>query len=273
MGWSCPVCGQPLTLLEKQYRCDNRHCFDVARKGYVNLLLSQKSGSQGHGDNREMVAARRRFLDAGYYAPLCRELTETAARYAGEQTALLDAGCGECYYTAAVCERLRREGRLADALGVDISKEALAAGAARDRTIRLAVASVFHLPVADESVDLLTTVFAPWCGEEFRRVLRPSGILLMAIPDERHLWELKCAVYDRPYPNTVRDYALEGFDFLEKREVRDRIHLPSQEDIHALFTMTPYYYKTGRAEQARLAALPELETEIAFQLLVYRRQS
>lgn len=277
MKWICPVCGQPLTKTETQYRCGRGHSYDISRKGTVNLLLSQRSGEHYHGDNREMVRARRHFLDKGYYAPLRKALAEMAARYAasmaGETTALLDAGCGECYYTAAVCESFRREKVPFEAFGVDISKDALLLGASRGREMQLAVASVFRLPVADRTCDMLTTVFAPYCGEEFQRVLRRGGILLMVIPDEYHLWELKCAVYDRPYLNTVRDYALEGFSFLEKREMSGWIDLPSQEDIHDLFTMTPYYYKTGREEQARLSALAELRTQTAFQILVYRRQS
>lgn len=277
MEWICPVCGQPLTKMETQYRCGRRHSYDISRKGTVNLLLSQKSGEHYHGDNREMVRARQRFLDKGYYAPLREALTEMAAHYAAstarETMTLLDAGCGECYYTAAVCERFRREKVRFEAFGVDISKDALLLGASRDREIQLAVASVFRLPVLGRSCDMLMTVFAPYCGEEFWRILRPDGILLMVIPDKYHLWELKCAVYDHPYLNTVRDYALKGFTFLENREVSGRIELPSQEDIHDLFTMTPYYYKTGRKEQARLSARTELQTQIAFQILVYRRQS
>ena len=267
--WSCPVCGAALSEQERVFRCEHGHSYDKAKKGYVNLLLSNQSASKRHGDDRAMVAARTAFLDAGYYAPLCEAVAETAA--ASRAETVLDVGCGEGYYTAAVYEALCRQGTTPDVRGVDISREALAAAHRRLPALSLAVASLAHLPLADERCDLLLNIFAPVDAAEFHRVLRPEGRLLRVIPLERHLWELKCAVYDAPYENKTPDTALPGFRLAERRDIVSEITLPAQADIQALFMMTPYYYKTSRTDQEKLSRLDTLTTQTAFGLLLYER--
>ena len=133
------------------------------------------------------------------------------------------------------------------------------------------MASVFHLPVLDGACDAVVSIFAPYCGEEFLRVLKPGGVFVMAIPAAKHLWELKTAVYDQPYENEVKDYALDGFRFLEKREAKREIHLDSAEEIRSLFGMTPYAYRTGAKERERLQALNSLDVRAEFEVLVYQK--
>lgn len=262
----CPVCGGNLEILEKNCICPNRHSFDIARSGYVNLLLSKHMGKTIHGDNKLMVQARRNFLDKGFYAPLKDKLCEKAEEYF-RGGVILDAGCGEGYYTESVAEQIRE----AEIIGVDISKTAADYSAKRCKKVRFAAASVFHLPIADKSCDMLITLFAPYSGEEFLRVLKKDGIMIMAIPSENHLWELKKAVYDTPYKNQVKPYELEGFRLLENVRISSWILLETKEEIQSLFSMTPYYYRTGKAQQDRLAALERLETQIDFELLIYRK--
>ena len=199
-----------------------------------------------------MVAARTAFLDAGYYAPLRDAVAAAAAEFTAGDADVLDAGCGEGYYTAQVLHTLQQQGRTPSVCGVDISRDALICAHRRAPELTLAVASIAHLPVADASCDLLLNVFAPHDAGEFARVLRPQGVLLRVIPLERHLWGLKCAVYDRPYENEVPDPALSGFALTTRRELRGTVTLRSQAEIEALFCMTPYYYKTGARDQAKL---------------------
>lgn len=266
----CPVCGERLDISGKSYVCPKKHSFDIAKSGYVNLLLSRHTGKAVHGDNKLMVQARRCFLDKGYYAPLKDMLCQKVKEYLADDGTLLDAGCGEGYYTSAVSDYLKSVGKNAYISGIDISKTAADYAAKRCKNVSFAAASIFHIPVADGSCDMLITLFAPYCGEEFKRVLKKDGIMIMVIPSENHLWELKQAIYDTPYKNEVKPYELKGFSLIEKQRISGRIFLDSQEDIQSLFSMTPYYYRTGKKEQERLATLRQLHTQTDFELLVYK---
>ena len=268
----CPVCGKGLTMTPKSLVCKNNHNFDTAKSGYTNLLLSQTVKTKNHGDDKLMVRSRQAFLDKGYYKPLLDLIYESVKRHAFTGVRILDAGCGECWYTANVYEYLVGHKITPQMFAADISKDALAAGAKRNKEIELAVASVFHLPVQDESCDMLFSFFAPFGVDEFGRVLKDGGILIRAIPLERHLWSLKTAVYDEPYENELDDLEQAGFDLIEKQAIRQTIHLPCNQDIINVFTMTPYYYKTSAQDQQKLQALQELDTEVEFGLLVYKKR-
>lgn len=268
----CPVCGAMLENTGKSYICSKSHSFDIARSGYVNLLLSKHIGKAVHGDNKLMVKARRDFLEKGCYLPLCSAVCDEALKYAENWSAVLDAGCGEGYYTSSMKAAFDRSDIAVKMFGIDISKVAVEYAAKRDRSVSFAAASVFHLPVADRSCDLLVTMFAPYCGGEYTRVLKEDGIMIMAIPSENHLWELKKAIYDTPYKNEVKPYELDGFEHIGVRRVSFTMELTEKEDIRSLFFMTPYYYKTGRTEQERLETLETLTTQADFEVLTYRRK-
>ena len=263
---SCPVCGNPLYTKERTYCCAGNHSFDIARQGYVNLLCG-KSGTV-HGDNALMIAARRRFLSGGYYAPLADALTKLLQKHIKGQPTLLDIGCGEGYYTEAAFQAIHPlDGKI---YAFDISKDALKATAQR-KGASLFVASAYKIPVLDASVDAVTLFFSPLAREEILRVLKENGIFIMAYPGEKHLWGLKQAIYDTPYLNTPESNEIEGFLLLEKQDISEEIFLPSNQAVMDLFAMTPYYYKTSERDHAKLASLPSLTTDISFHLCVYKK--
>ncbi len=270
----CPLCRAPLSLDDRgaSYRCPARHTFDRARRGYTNLLTGRAAGQ--HGDNAEMIAARTRFLDGGYYAPLCRALVSQAEAYLPEGGVLLDAGCGEGYYTDTLMTALAPRG--VRGYGIDISREALQAagrrGAVKSGHLLLFAAGVYDMPFAAASVDMVVNVFSPLAHEEYLRVLKEGGVLLMAIPAARHLWELKEVLYDTPKENEVADFALAGFTLLGETRVRCPMQLTGTEVIASLFSMTPYYYRTPAAGRARLAACTSLSVTADFHLLAYRKK-
>ncbi len=191
----CPVCGEPLHLhpSAKSYHCQNRHSFDLAKEGYLNLLPVQHKHSIEPGDSKQMMIARREFLEAGFYEPMAEAvaLMVDANRPEGQTMRLLDLGCGEGYYSrkiAARCEPVALH-------GIDIAKAGIAAAAKKQPAARFIVASSNRLPYAGQYFDLVLRVFAPSNDDELKRVLKPSGLLLTVTPGPRHLWQLKEFIY------------------------------------------------------------------------------
>lgn len=269
----CPVCFEKLERGDRAYTCPSGHCYDISSEGYVNLLPANKKHSKLPGDDKNMVRARNRFLSGGYYEPLRTALVGLVSLISPEQPEILDSGCGEGYYTEGIADMLEMSGKSARIAGIDISKEAVRLAAKRKRNAEFAVASAYHLPLRDESVDIVINCFSPLCDAEFRRVLREKGCFIYVVPAPRHLWEMKCAVYEKPYENERITAEYKGFELREMTTVKDRVMLSGKQTISDLFTMTPYFWKTPREGLARLQALDSLETEISFDIYVYQKIS
>lgn len=263
----CPVCKSGISLFERTYKCENNHCFDLSKDGYVNLLMSQQSSLKRHGDDKLMVKARRDFLSKGFYNELRQALCDTLKATLPESTSIIDVGCGEGYYTSEIAKSAGFE-----ISGIDISKDALRFASKSVRNSSFAVASAFSLPFADGSADCVLSVFAPSAYEEFSRVLKANGKLIKAIPLENHLWELKCALYSEPYKNKPEKRNDELFSLVSQKEIKYKIKLTEKDDIENLFKMTPYYYKTGREDAERLLSLESLETTVHFGVEIYEKR-
>ncbi len=262
----CPICGEKLKELEKGAVCENGHCFDKAKSGYINLLPNNLPKGN-HGDNKLMIRARHDFLEKGYYAPLRDKLCKVIGKYTSSSPVIIDAGCGEGWYTKGIFDYVSD----AQILAVDISKDAMKIAAKREKQIKCAAASVFHLPVEDECAHVCLSVFSPLCEAEFHRVLRKGGYFIYVIPAENHLWSLKKAVYDEPYKNAVKPYNMEKFDFMEKVCVDGIMKMETSKDVENLFMMTPYYYKTSQSDTEKLLSSPPENIEYSFEILIFQK--
>ena len=259
--FKCPKCGLTLEETGRSFRCTNGHCYDVSASGYVNLLLSN---TKNHGDDAEMVSCRRAFLDAGHYSPLCRALCESAAGY--NPRVMIDAGCGEGYYTEEVKATLPE----CEVYGIDISKKAAEKAAKRVRSAHICVGSIYNMPYSDESFDALYNVFSPLAPGEYLRVLKPGGAFIMALPAPEHLYELKALVYEEVKVKELKDFTLEGFELTDKKDVAFKMDL-NNSDLKNLFEMTPYAHKTSKENIAKLDSVPETEVTAAFVIAEYRK--
>ena len=270
----CPICGEKLLLSENgaSLVCGKEtkpHCFDIASEGYVNL----DRGHAGGGDSKECVRSRTAFLDSGYYDPIAEKMCDILKDIAPDGGVLLDAGCGEGFYTSHFSRSMPHM----SVCGIDISKHAVRHGAKRAKKEGLknsiyAVSSIFTLPFAGESVDIITSIFAPCPEEEFSRVLKKDGYLIIAAAGEMHLLGLKKALYDDIYMNEERaDMPSSEFELMKRERLSFNITLRSNEDISNLFSMTPYYYRTSVKDKEKLSSLSSLESEIEIDFFIYRK--
>lgn len=264
----CPVCSAPLAKEGKSLICERRHTYDIAKAGYVNLHIT--SSQRQSGDSKEMAAARTAFLDTGAYAPFMEEIRSCAREYS-ELGVLVDAGCGEGYYTAALARDF------GEVYGFDLSKASCAAAAKRARAegvgerCHIGVASVYSMPIADGCADCAVNIFAPCAEEEYSRVLKEGGILIVACAGARHLEGLKGVLYEEIRENSERADLPSGMERLCVRHVSYSITLSSPEEIKNLYMMTPYCYRTAIESQEKLLALESLETLVDFDIHVYRK--
>ena len=262
----CPVCGKPLQTEEKNWHCDAGHSFDVARQGYVNLLTVDKKHSLHPGDTREQVAARKAFLDEGYYAPIAEMLEEILKKEAPKS--ILDAGCGEGYYlTHAAPENC-------DCWGVDISKDAVRYAAVRNKTVHWFVGTAAHLPFADGSFDCVLSMFALTAAEEFHRVLKNGGLFVQVTAHPEHLLGLKSIIY----PEILRkekeaSTELNGFALEEERHLSFDFTLDSAEMVQHLLSMTPHFWRISKDGAQRAAETGALHDTAKVIFRLYRKEN
>lgn len=269
MLFSCPKCGGELIENGASAKCPTGHSFDKSKHGYYNLLLSNKGGC--HGDNKEMVSARRAHLGAGYYEPLADRIAALALEYTPPHGAVLDVGCGDGYYTEKVEKALSARDGEANIAAFDISKDAARELKKRCPSAFCAVASAYSVPVRDGAFSTVINAFSPFAREEVLRALCDGGIFIMAIPEAEHLFELKKILYKTPYKNELKNSAIEGFELLFDQRLSFKMELRSADAVLNLFRMTPYAYRTPRESAERLFALDMLEVGADFHLYVYRK--
>ncbi len=279
-NFKCPSCDQALILQDdpqpRTYRCNNQHSFDLAREGYLNLLLVQHKHSRNPGDSDEMIRSRQRFLNAGYYEPLSDAIVAAVAKAASEpEQTVLDLGCGEGYYMQQLRIASATASTKLKLLGMDISKFAVRLAAKRKMDARLAVDSVYNIPLFENRIDTAISVFSPISAEETARVLKPGGQLIMVGPGAEHLSGLTALIYEQSLPHGGNTAGLEKatqFNLLEQIEIKQTIVVTGS-DILDLLKMTPYYWHSRPEQQEMLAKLDKLETLIHFKINIYQNQS
>lgn len=257
----CPICSSNLVLTDKTFRCKNNHCFDYAKEGYVHLLPVQNKKSLHPGDDKNMVMARRAFLEGGFYHFLREHVID---QIDDTKSTIVDLGCGEGYYT----NELKAQRDQAQIYGVDISKAAVKYAAKRNKDVHYSVATNALLPFTDQSVDVILNIFAPISAKETRRIVKQDGKLLTVTPGQDHLFELKQFIYDAPEKHEQAQTP-EGFELKNLETVTKKVTFERAEDIENLLVMTPFGWKiTPQKKQHLLESLP-LELSFCFNFSEY----
>jgi 23S rRNA (guanine745-N1)-methyltransferase len=254
----CPVCETPLTWAGKECRCENGHSFDSAKEGYLNLLLSHQRRSAHPGDDAQMIQARRRFFDSGAYDPLHERIRSVVP-----DSVILDCGCGEGTFLGALS---------GTRFGVDISKEAIRCAAKRYKDARWIVANGMRkLPFTDRSMDVILSILAPRNPEEFARILKPDGSLILGVPGPNHLIELRSRLaanagdFEEKADESVVKCAPQ---FIEvSRELLSYEVTLNAGQIADLIQMTPIFWCSSPEAKAEVQKLDQLTVTISFVLI------
>lgn len=266
----CPLCQTPFQKKNKTQICANNHHFDIAKEGYLNLLPVNAKNSKNPGDNKDMMNARRGFLNSNGYLPLADKINEITIRLLDgkEQAQLLDLGCGEGYYTNLLASKLS-ESYVINAL--DISKIAVRYAAKRNKNINFCVASAYDVPLADKSLDLLLRIYAPSSDSELQRLLKPGGYMITVTPAPRHLFQLREKIYDQVDEHPQENDSPSGFMKIEQINLNYPLQITDSQIVQDLINMTPFSWKFTKQTMETLLAEEKWKIECDFNIEVYQK--
>ena len=239
-AFSCPICQENLTLVESSLKCCNRHSFDLAKFGYVNLAPQIK---QSANYDKENFQNRQQILEASFYQAILEAISDLLASSKNAKT-ILDIGCGEGFYSRKLQERHPDKTFYA----FDISKDSvqIAAKSEPNWAVNWFVGDLARLPIKDASMDILLDIFSPANYGEFRRVLSKDGILIKVIPTENHLKEIRQKVQDqltnKDYSNQdIKNHFQNNFTILSSKNASLTKPITT-EQLQALLSMTPLLF-------------------------------
>lgn len=269
MSYQCPLCYQPLSIKNHSWVCENNHHFDCAKEGYVNLLPVQFKRSKEPGDSAEMINARREFLDAGFYQPLRDKVADLIQTLLLEQnSAILDIGCGEGYYTQQIYQQLAD--KQPTVYGLDVAKVAIKYAAKRYSAIKFCVASSQRLPFCDASLNAVVRIYAPCHGDELTRVIKSGGYIITATPAPRHLYQLKALIYSQVHLHPLKEEHFNGFNKIATHHVAYNMNLTGKQAFN-LLQMTPFAWRASEEIKQTLLASEHFVCETDFLIQVYQR--
>ena len=245
-AFACPICQENLTLVETSLKCSNRHSFDLAKFGYVNLAPQIK---QSANYDKENFQNRQQILEAGFYQNILKGISDMLATKPSAKT-VLDIGCGEGFYSRKLQESHTDKAFYA----FDISKDSvqIAAKSEPNWTVNWFVGDLARLPVKDASMDTLLDIFSPANYGEFRRVLSKDGILIKVIPTENHLKEIRQMVQDqltnKDYSNQdIKEHFQEHFN-IQSHQTASLTKPITAEQRQALLSMTPLLFHVDQTK-------------------------
>lgn len=245
-AFACPICQENLTLLETNFKCCNRHSFDLAKFGYVNLAPQIK---QSANYNKENFQNRQQILEAGFYQAILDAVSDLLAS-SKTTTTILDIGCGEGFYSRKLQESHSEKTFYA----FDISKDSVQIAAKSDPNwaVNWFVGDLARLPIKDANMDILLDIFSPANYGEFRRVLSKDGILIKVIPTENHLKEIRQRVQDqltnKEYSNQdIKEHFQEHFTILSSQTASLTKTITAKQ-LQALLSMTPLLFHVDQSK-------------------------
>ena len=245
-AFACPICQENLALVESSLKCENRHSFDLAKFGYVNLAPQIK---QSANYDKENFQNRQEILEAGFYQAILEVVSDLLSNSKNAKT-ILDIGCGEGFYSRKLQESHSEKTFYA----FDISKDSvqIAAKSEPNWAVNWFVGDLARLPIKDASMDILLDIFSPANYGEFRRVLSKDGILIKVIPTKNHLKEIRQRVQDqltnKDYSNQdIKEHFQEHFTILSS-QTASLTKTITADQLQALLSMTPLLFHVDQSK-------------------------
>ncbi|WP_022940418.1 23S rRNA (guanine(745)-N(1))-methyltransferase [Psychromonas hadalis] len=268
----CPLCQSTFSQINNTQICENNHHFDIAKEGYLNLLPVNAKNSKNPGDNKEMMMARRAFLNSGSYLPLAEKLATLVGDLLKNKSkaTLLDLGCGEGYYTDYLANSLPNS-TIINAL--DISKVAVRYASKRYKKINFCVASAYDVPLKDNSLDALIRIYAPSLDSELQRLIKQDGYLITVTPAPRHLFELREKIYEQVNAHLSENEAPAGFSKIEQINLNYPLAINEAQILKDLIRMTPFAWKFNEQKMQSLLDEKQWRIECDFNIEVYKKRS
>lgn len=272
----CPVCDSELYAIEQMrlYKCDQNHSFDMAKEGYINLLLSHEKKSKNPGDSQEMVVSRQSFLSKGFYEPISDEINKTVKAYFKRVNecpeTFLDLGCGEGYYLKRLIQSL--DHAATEYYGLDISKSAVKLASRHHKEAHWIVANSFFTPFMTQSLSGILSVFSPIDMSECKRMLKKEGVLIRVFPETNHLMQLKEVIYPeikvKEYEQYLND--LEGLEVISVKNVTYDMTLKN-ENLVELLLMTPHFWRVKEENKKALLKMDTIVVTVSVSIGVYQQ--
>lgn len=276
----CPVCKSHLFKYSQVLQCNNNHSFDIAKQGYINLLLTKHKSSKKPGDSKSMLLSRKSFLNTGYYNKLSvklniiiEDLIKQNKTY-NNSYRILDIGCGEGYYLTELRKYFIDKSH-AFFYGVDISKNAIKLAASRERNINWIVASLTNLPFMYGSMDYIISMFSTVNFDECNRILNNEGNIIFVSAGINHLQELREIIY----PNVFNKESVikeeirlsDIFNIYKKYNLSYSTTLISSIDIQNLLNMTPHFWKVTSERKITLKYFNSLQITVDVDIYILNK--
>ncbi len=241
----CPVCGDRMHLDgTKSIVCSKKHCFDISKNRYVNLLLDQGKSKY----DKELFQSRNIVSQTGFFEPLIESIVllinKNIPDLKTKHIKILDAGCGEGFHLAKIinCFHDQEMDHLMG-VGIDISKEGIQIAAKNYKNSLWLVADLARLPFINQQFDIILNILSPANYGEFERTISDQGILIKVVPDSEYLKELRTSFYQETdkemYSNKV---VIEHFDrnfaLIDTERIKYKFRL-SNDELRHLIKMTP----------------------------------
>lgn len=276
---SCPVCAGSLLEQEKSYVCSNKHTFDKAKQGYVNLSLSNQKKTLEPADYKETLKERLTFLKKDYFQTIVQALNKAVAQHTQDRNTeslqIADLACDVGYYLSCLKNHLDLTSPLFNYWGIDNSKEAIHGACLNDKEMIWAISGPKKLPFNSHSIDILLSIFSSLNQDEAKRVLSPNGLIFAVTPARHHLQELRRLIFDEVKEldaEKVLEKSNGIFELISSIPVQSTIELQSSQDIENLLKMTPFYSRSSAVKKMCLRSLETLTVTIDVTIWIFKQK-